>query len=312
MKTISINRNLMIGLVAIIAFFVLQAVGVLTMGRYTEREVVEVARKNTVAQVGLAELSTLAQQIRRYEKEYFIYVDNTEKRAQYQKEWTGTMEKISTLLSRMRANTDSALNGDDVTQVEKWAGASAFYAAEMTKVFAEVNARADKIQQETAQAQALAAEAAANSKGAKTKEVTPPVSSTRMLMPDEANDLIKAGKDRFSADLIKGVAETFTQKSQATLALTTVTNEGFNKMIYGVMATVLIGIAIGIYLLISLPKSVSEPIQTLTEMVDALSRGESAKPVASIKVQEFKNLSAAVERMRIAQELMLQRLKKSR
>lgn len=312
MKTISINRNLMIGLVAIIAFFVLQAVGVLTMGRYTEREVVEVARKNTVAQVGLAELSTLAQQIRRYEKEYFIYVDNPEKRAQYQKEWTGTMEKISTLLSRMRANTDSALNGDDVTQVEKWTGASAFYAAEMTKVFAEVNARADKIQQETAQAQALAAEAAANSKGAKTKEVTPPVSSTRMLMPDEANDLIKAGKDRFSADLIKGVAETFAQKSQATLALTTVTNEGFNKMIYGVMATVLIGIAIGIYLLISLPKSVSEPIQTLTEMVDALSRGESAKPVASIKVQEFKNLSAAVERMRIAQELMLQRLKKSR
>ena len=312
MKTISINRNLMIGLVAIIAFFVLQAVGVLTMGRYTEREVVEVARKNTVAQVGLAELSTLAQQIRRYEKEYFIYVDNPEKRAQYQKEWTGTMEKISTLLSRMRANTDSALNGDDVTQVEKWTGASAFYAAEMTKVFAEVNARADKIQQETAQAQALAAEAAANSKSAKTKEVTPPVSSTRMLMPDEANDLIKAGKDRFSADLIKGVAETFTQKSQATLALTTVTNEGFNKMIYGVMATVLIGIAIGVYLLISLPKSVSEPIQTLTEMVDALSRGESAKPVASIKVQEFKNLSAAVERMRIAQELMLQRLKKPR
>ena len=312
MKTISINRNLMIGLVAIIAFFVLQAVGVLTMGRYTEREVVEVARKNTVAQVGLAELSTLAQQIRRYEKEYFIYVDNPEKRAQYQKEWTGMMEKISTLLSRMRANTDSALNGDDVTQVEKWTGASAFYAAEMTKVFAEVNARADKIQQETAQAQALAAEAAANSKSAKTKEVTPPVSSTRMLMPDEANDLIKAGKDRFSADLIKGVAETFAQKSQATLALTTVTNEGFNKMIYGVMATVLIGIAIGVYLLISLPKSVSEPIQTLTEMVDALSRGESAKPVASIKVQEFKNLSAAVERMRIAQELMLQRLKKPR
>jgi len=182
-------------------------------------------------------------------------------------------------------------------------------------VFAEVNARATKIQEEAAAAAAatLATEQlAANTKGAKAKEATPVVEGTRMLLPEEANDLIKAGKDRFSADLIKGVAVTFAQKSEATLALTTVTNEGFNKMIYGVMASVLIGIGIGGYLLISLPKSVTEPIHNLTTLVDAMSRGEPTKPVASIKVQEFKNLSAAVERMRIAQELMLQRLQKPR
>lgn len=310
-KTTSINRNLMVGLIAIIVFFVLQAAGVLTMGRYTEREVVEVARRNTVAQVDLADLSTMAQQIRRYEKEYFIYVNNADKRAQYQKEWTGTMEKITALLGRMRANTSNALSGDDVVRVGQWATAGEFYAAEMAKVFAEVNARASKMQEEVATAQAAEPQAA-SLKGAKAKETAPAVESTRMLLPEEANDLIKAGKDRFSADLIKGVAETFAQKSQATLALTTVTNEGFSKMIYGVMATVLIGIGIGVYLLISLPKSVTEPIRNLTDMVDALSRGEPTKPVASIKVQEFKNLSAAVERMRIAQELMLQRLQKSR
>lgn len=310
-KTTSINRNLMVGLIAIIVFFVLQAAGVLTMGRYTEREVVEVARRNTVAQVDLADLSTMAQQIRRYEKEYFIYVNNADKRAQYQKEWTGTMEKITALLGRMRANTSNALSGDDVVRVGQWATAGEFYAAEMAKVFAEVNARASKMQEEVATAQAAEPQTA-GLKGAKAKETAPAVESTRMLLPEEANDLIKAGKDRFSADLIKGVAETFAQKSQATLALTTVTNEGFSKMIYGVMATVLIGIGIGVYLLISLPKSVTEPIRNLTDMVDALSRGEPTKPVASIKVQEFKNLSAAVERMRIAQELMLQRLQKSR
>lgn len=310
-KTTSINRNLMVGLIAIIVFFVLQAAGVLTMGRYTEREVVEVARRNTVAQVDLADLSTMAQQIRRYEKEYFIYVNNADKRAQYQKEWTGTMEKITALLGRMRANTSNALSGDDVVRVGQWATAGEFYAAEMAKVFAEVNARASKMQEEVATTQAAEPQIA-GLKGAKAKETAPAVESTRMLLPEEANDLIKAGKDRFSADLIKGVAETFAQKSQATLALTTVTNEGFSKMIYGVMATVLIGIGIGVYLLISLPKSVTEPIRNLTDMVDALSRGEPTKPVASIKVQEFKNLSAAVERMRIAQELMLQRLQKSR
>lgn len=310
-KTTSINRKLTVGLIAIIVFFVLQAAGVLTMGRYTEREVVEVARRNTVAQVDLADLSTMAQQIRRYEKEYFIYVNNADKRAQYQKEWTGTMDKIAALLGRMRANSSNALSPDDVVRVGQWSAAGEFYASEMAKVFAEVNARASKIQEEAATAQA-AEQQAANSKGSKTKEAAPAVESTRMLLPEEANDLIKAGKDRFSADLIKGAAETFAQKSQATLALTTVTNEGFSKMIYGVMATVLIGIGIGVYLLLSLPKSVTGPIRKLTDMVDALSRGESAQPVASIKVQEFKHLSAAVERMRIAQELMLQRLQKSR
>ncbi len=311
-KTTSINRNLTVGLIAIIVFFILQAAGVLTMGRYTEREVVEVARKNTVAMVDLADISTMAQQIRRYEKEYFIYVSNPEKRAQYQKEWTGTMEKITALLGRMRANSSNALSTDDLNRVGQWSAASEFYASEMAKVFAEVNARATKIQEEAAAATLATEQLAANTKGAKAKEATPVVEGTRMLLPEEANDLIKAGKDRFSADLIKGVAVTFAQKSEATLALTTVTNEGFNKMIYGVMASVLIGIGIGGYLLISLPKSVTEPIHNLTTLVDAMSRGEPTKPVASIKVQEFKNLSAAVERMRIAQELMLQRLQKPR
>lgn len=308
-KTTSINRKLMVGLAGIIVFFVLQAVGVLTMGRYTEREVVEVARRNTIAQVDLAELSTMAQQIRRYEKEYFIYVNHPEKRAQYQKEWTGTMDKITALLGRLRTNSSNALDGDEVTRVGQWSAASDFYASEMNKVFGEVETRVKKMQEEAA----LAAEQAAlNTKPSKTKEPAPVVETTRMLLPEEANDQIKAGKDRFSADLIKSVAETFARKSQATLALTTVTNQGFNTMIYGVMATVLIGIGIGVYLLISLPKSVTTPINRLTDIVDAMSRGETTAPAASMRVAEFKDLSAAVERMRVAQELMMQRLKKPR
>lgn len=114
MKTTSINRKLVFGLATIIVFFLAQAAVVLTMGRFTEREVVEVARRNTIAQVNLAELSALAQQIRRYEKEYFIYVDLPQKRAQYQKEWTGAIENITALLGKMRSNVDVVFSGDDV------------------------------------------------------------------------------------------------------------------------------------------------------------------------------------------------------
>jgi len=230
-KTSSINRKLMIGLSAIIVFFVLQAVGVMTMGRYTERQVVDIARKNTVAQVELAELSTLAQQIRRYEKEYFIYVNNPERRANYNKEFSGTMEKITGLLTRMRANESKAWEADDLNRVNQWTAASEFYNAEMNKVFAEVNARAEKMKEEAAALEA-AEVAAVTLKSGKSKDansaLTSEIAGTRMLTPEETNDMIKAGKDRFSAELIKSVAETFTQKSQATLALTSVTNEGFN------------------------------------------------------------------------------------
>jgi len=305
MKTTSINRNLVSGLAAIILFFMVQAATVLTMGRFAEREVVDVARRNMIAQVSLAELSTLVQKIRRYEKEYFIYVDTPEKRAQYQKEWTGTMEQITALLGKIRSNADSAFNDEDAWNVTKWWSAAEFYESEMGKVFLKVEAHAKQVadEKEKAKSEEVA-------KSPKSKEPTQPVVQTRMLTSIEANDMIKAGKDRLAADLIKGVTDTFAAKSQATLALTSVTNEGFNKMIYGVIATVLIGIAIGLYLLITLPRSVSRPIEQLTKNVNAISRGDAASTVAEVSVQEFQALSAAIERMRVAQEFMVQRLRK--
>jgi hypothetical protein len=308
MKTTSINRKLVLGLTAIIMFFIAQAAAVLAMGRYTERAVVDVARRNTTAQVSLAELSTLAQQIRRYEKEYFIYVDNPEKRAQYQKEWTGAMDQISKLLARMQGNADQSFSNDDASNITRWWQAAEFYKAEMGKVFEVVEERArqvaDEAEKEKARAEAVA-------KAPKGKEPPPPVTLTRMITPIEANGMIAAGKDRFSADLIKGVTQTFGTKSQATLALTAVTNEGFSRMIYSVIATVAIGVAIGLYLLLTLPRSVSRPIEQLTGNVDAISRGDTGKAGAAISVREFQGLSSAIERMRVAQEMMMQRLRKN-
>ncbi len=308
MKTTSINQRLVLGLAAIIVFFIAQAAAVLVMGRHTERSVVDVARRNTTAQVSLAELSTLAQQIRRYEKEYFIYVDSLEKRAQYQKEWTGTMNQIGKLLANIQANADKVFTNEDANNITKWWNAAEFYKAEMGKIFEATEERArkvaDDVEKEKARAEAVA-------KLPKGKEPPPPVELTRMITPIEANSMIAAGKDRFSADLIKGVTQTFGEKSQATLSLTSVTNEGFTRMIYSVIATVVVGVAIGLYLLVSLPRSVSGPIEQLTSNVDAISRGDTGNTGAAVSVKEFQGLSGAIERMRIAQDMMVQRLRKN-
>jgi methyl-accepting chemotaxis protein len=226
------------------------------------------------------------------------------------------MAKIVAVLGRMRTNADGAYTTDDSIAVSKWWSASEFYNSEMSKVFAEVDSRAKLIEVQAEQDKAAqeAAAAAVAVKTVKPKDNGIPqvvTAAAVMITPVHANDMIKAGKDRFSADLIKGVAEKFSAKSKETLALTDVTNQGFNQMIYGVLASVVIGIAIGVYLLIILPRSVSGPILQLTKKVDALSRGEDISMSEEVKVLEFKGLSASVERMRTAQELMMQRLKKN-
>ena len=72
----SIRSRLVAGLSLIIVFFLVQAALVWWGQDTARRDVVDATRKNTIASSQLSELAVLAQQIRRYEKEYFVYVGN--------------------------------------------------------------------------------------------------------------------------------------------------------------------------------------------------------------------------------------------
>ncbi len=313
MKTTSINTRLLLGLAAIVVFLVAQAILVFTIGRGIERDVVDAARKNTLASAQLGELAVLAQQIRRYEKEYFVYVGDADKRAGYEKEWTTTAAKMTKGLETMRANENGAFTNSDLTQVSTWWGAADFYSSEMNKLFAAVKSRAAIVAAPTDGAAAplvAVVSPSAPAKGAKASEPAAPAEpAATMYKSTEVNDMIKTGKDRLSADLIKGVAAMSAEKSKATLALSGVAGQGFDKLIYGVLATVLVGIAIAALLIVVLPRGVSQPIQALTETVDALSKGNTEVAVSHGGVKEFEGLASAMERMRVAQQVMLQRLR---
>jgi hypothetical protein len=79
----SIRARLTAGLALIIVFFLVQAALVWLGQDNARREVVDATRKNTLASAQLSELAVLAQQVRRYEKEYFVYVGNRERRDNY-------------------------------------------------------------------------------------------------------------------------------------------------------------------------------------------------------------------------------------
>jgi hypothetical protein len=138
----SIRSRLVAGLTLIILFFLAQAALVWWTQNTAKNEVVDATRKNTIASSELSQLAVLAQQVRRYEKEYFVYVGNEEKRNGYIKEWTDTSDKISNLLRTMSANKSSAFAKSDLTAITNWSSAADFYRSEMLKIFVTVRSAA--------------------------------------------------------------------------------------------------------------------------------------------------------------------------
>lgn len=299
----------------IVLFFIAQ-IGLTWWVQNTVKEtVVEAVRKNTLGASELNELAVLAQQIRRYEKEYFVYVGNVERRANYEKEWTDTSAKITKLLGKLRANEGGILENSEVAQVGVWWGAADFYASEMRKIFGMVNERTERVTLAERAEAAAAPVAPEKSKGAAAALVavanvtSEPAGKLAFYTPGQTNELIKEGKDRFSSELVKGVAKLQAEKTAATLALAEASREGFQTLILGVTATALIGIVIALLLVYFIPRSVLQPVTELTATVDAISLGDTTGAGKSTGVKEFEGLEKAVDRMRQAQQALVSRLR---
>jgi HAMP domain-containing protein len=277
--------------------------GLLAWGqRNMEENVIANVQKNTIASSQLSELAILAQQVRRYEKEYFVYVSNQERRDNYIKEWTVTSDKIAKLLQSMRANAQNAFSAEDQGKISNWISAADFYSAEMKKVFAVVNDRQAQMNNAVA--------ATASTAGAVAKAIpTVAAPSAAQYSPIEVNGMITAGKDRLSGVLIKGVSEMSDAKTKATLALPEVTKNAFGTLWAGIMISVLAGLVIAGALAMKLPSAIAGPIRALGEAVDRMSRGELDQPVNAAGPKEFSTLNTALERMRVAQRTLIQRMR---
>lgn len=311
----SIRAQLIGGLFLIILFFIAQAAFVWWGQESTRHDVVDATRKNTIASSQLGDLAVLAQQVRRYEKEYFVYVSNAEKRNGYVKEWTGASDKLNQILGTMRGNQAGAFTSADQAQIEQWMQAASFYAVQMRLIFEAVNIRQEKLDLQASElsAQSLAANAVAKAAADKGKAkavapvapAAPAVEVLSMLTPIQVNDMIQVGKTRFSDVLIKGVADMTKAKTKATLSLSEVAGTGFDQLLYVVLATVAAGILIALGLMLKLPRTVSQPLANLTASVDNISRGELDAAIQSGGIQEFEGLAKALDRLRLSQKSLV-------
>lgn len=309
----SIRIRLIASMAVLIAFFILQAIAVTWFTNAQSAQTSASIRNNTQSNAQLTELSTLAQQIRRYEKEYFVYVQNEEKRNGYIKEFEGASGRISKLLEAILANPGSSYTKAEISEANRWRDAHAFYAGEMTRIFNEVK----RIQSEMAAAPAPAPvpspAPAPAAKGATASAVAAPAPALapgpKLPTPAEANDMIKAGKDRFGAELIAGVTKMGKAKTEATLGLAQGSSEGYQQLLSVVMTTVVLGIAIAAFLVFTLPGAITRPISVLSEVADTVARGDLDKPFAVTNVPEFEPLVKSLERMRMALSVLTRRAK---
>ncbi len=303
----SIRIRLIASMAVLIAFFALQAIAVTWFTNAQSVQTSALIRTNTQSSAQLTELATLAQQIRRYEKEYFVYVQNEEKRDGYIKEFDGAAARIGKLIDAILANTGGAYSKAEISEINRWRDAHTFYVSEMTRIFNDVR----RIQADLAAAPAPVPAPAAAAKGtpAATAAQAPVVQAPKLPTPAEANDLIKAGKDRFGAELIAGVNKMGKAKTEATLGLAQGTTAGYQQLLSVVVATVLAGIAIAVFLILTLPAAITRPIRALAEVADTVARGDLDKPFAATNVPEFEPLVKSLERMRVALSVLTRRAK---
>ena len=94
------------------------------------------------------------------------------------------------------------------------------------------------------------------------------------------------------------------------LALANVAEKMFNQVLVGVMITVAIGVVVALLLSVTLPRAVTRTIDGLSNAAQETSMGNLQQAYDSGGVSEFNKLVEALNRMRLGQQALVERLQK--
>jgi methyl-accepting chemotaxis protein len=224
--------------------------------------------------VQVAQIAIEGQKLRRFEKEYFIYVANDEKRAKYDREWHESYDKLGQMLRQLERSQTYSPPSRDKLPVLVWRQAYLRYGDEFEKVIRSVN-------------------------------------SGRITTTSDANFAIQAGKNAFR-ELLDGATKGGDVKYGE--ALITVNDLAANSSL---MRSVVLGVCaanmvIALVLLIVVPRSITRPIASLSEAAHKMSTGHLGEAVPTPRISEFAELGRTLERLRVSQKIMIERLSSAR
>ena len=217
--------------------------------------------KNTTE---IAVVATEVQKMRRFEKEYFIYVNSPDKRRGYDADVRKSATAIGEYLTRMALNRDHRYTPAEIETFKGWERDLDFYTAEFIALVQKVE--------------------------------NGEISTTAV-----ANAAIGPGKDRLKA-LVEGSAKDGAVRQKAAIEDARALNENRSITTIAFTATTVIAILVGLFSLVMLRLIIVRPLVEMAEVARRISKGEMGVVFPEQKAPEFALLSEYLERLRTVVE----------
>ena len=266
----SIHSKLASGFALIILFFLAQAVITFFYISTSNNMVTQAIDTSFQQSQFISQLSIDGQSLRRYEKEYFIYVNNNTKREKYFKEWTDAKNSIRSRLTTAINDNTNTWSLYDRNEMEVWKKSLDAYNAG----FQSVNKM---------------------------------VLSGALNDPISANAEIRDAKNEFRTYL-SGTEKLGKEKLAEAKQFAQEIDDDFNMLYLIIFGTTAGGIVLLITLLQLIPRSIAKPVNELTEAATLMSKGNLNQQITTSKIKEFKTLSETLERMRVSQKTLIDRM----
>ncbi len=301
----SISGTVKLALGALVAMMILQAGVSLYLDRSVQSRVETAIKKNFAAADAIAEVSALGHQLRRFEKEYFIYVTEPNGREKYRREWSAAQSRLQRALDTMRANAEGIYQTTDLESFTRWNTAFQYYSSE----FRAIMERAETGQLQTAVANSAVAESNRSAGSASSaRAASPAPSSTSSDVIRAANQAIGPGKDRFK-EVLEGAEALRREKLQQSTVAAAEVQELFRQSNYASMLLLALGMLVALYQMLSIPRSIRRPIEEFVGLAVRISKGDVSQGAQAKQLDEFQPLAQALERLRVAQIGLLERVR---
>jgi methyl-accepting chemotaxis protein len=266
----SITSKLRTGFMIIIIFFLVQS-GITYFYISSSKQLVGEAVDRSFEQSQfILQLALDGQKLRRFEKEHFIYIAEASKRDKYYQEWTEAKESIQHRLIGAIKDKPGTWSTEDLAELSLWEQS--------------LNAYSDGFQ------------------GVHRMAVRGDLTSTT-----EANQEIAPAKNAFRAFL-----DGTDKLGKAKIAQAKQAAEDIDANFGVVYIVVFLTSAAGVILLLALskfiPASITRPVNELAHAAEKMSKGDLDQKIKPSQIKEFRILSETLERMRISQKTLIDRM----
>jgi len=244
--------------------------------------------RNFVASNEISELLASAQQLRRQEKDYLIYAGDVEGRNSVLQDWNATHARLLAQLQAMLSNSRGVYSSVDNGEFARWKGVLDEYHQQFSRVIEGFSYDVSMLDQGAGDNTAVT------------------VTYDKAI---RANEELRRTVDRFNSELIDGAARMARSRTEESAEAYRRIRGNFEVVDYVNAALAIAGLVLAAALLMTIPGSITRPLQSLIESADKMSLGDLGKKFDAGGVRDFEKLAASLERMRVTMEAMIVRLK---